>query len=306
MRAIILTLLLSAAIVFQSSAVELPEIPKSERVLSLQEVKNFWVNKLPSPKEPSRLDRDYHKLIVSHHQQVGERHRLIQAIKAGKYDQLAKIVMLEHNITAYMLKKDNAKVTELSAELNQLTAAAQAEAEKRAEADRIERLIAATNRLAAAIENNGGFIPDDAHALADDIVPFDRIGDDHYGIVTYLHNQIGYCPQPLILHHGTYGHGHGHGHKKAKKSTPAYVHPPNSYPKGDPRGKKAKENYPYNRPSYTPPKPTFPQRPGTTPLPAKRQPSVRVTPATPRQPQVRPAPAPRQPQVRQPQVRPAR
>ena len=139
MRAILLTLFFVAVLAIPGRA-DMPLIPNSARIITLEEVKNYWVNRLPVPTQPSRLMRDHHKLIVHYHKEIGERHRLVQAIRAGKHDEEAKIVMLEHNIYAYLLKHDDAKVAELTAELGKLQAVAKREREKRAEADRIERL----------------------------------------------------------------------------------------------------------------------------------------------------------------------
>jgi hypothetical protein len=280
-------------------ALELPEIPDSARVLSVEEVKNYWVNKLPEPREPTLLKRDYQSLIVDYHRQVGERHRLIQAIRAGEYDDFAKIVMLWHNIQAYLLRGEDAKAEALSAELEELEAIAQREEAERANEDRLERLIAATERLAAAIENNGGIVPDGV----DELIPFERDADDDRSLLTYLYDEIAICRQPVIVH---YDRGQGRPDRPGGDDGSGSVHPPNSYPEGDPRGAAAREAQAklHPRPSLdlVPPV-VLPNPPGSEPIPTRPQPQSRPARAPapsplPSQPAVRPVRAPAQPQVR--------
>ncbi len=271
-----------------ASTLDFPEIPGSKRVITLEETKNYWVNMMPTPVEPRRLARDYQKLMVTYHQQVGERHRLIQAIRAGRHDKYAKIAMLRHNLQAYWLRGNKAMIAKAAAELDQLEGIAQADEDKRANAERLERLIAATERLAAAIEKNGGAIPANADQLVDDIVPFERDRNDRRSLITYLNDEIALCRQPIIAYrphdHSHSTHGHSHSHRTATTShptkTPAYVHPPGSHSTGS-----------SGRHNIVPRQPQVQQ-------PQVPQPQVRPAPAV--QPQARPI------QVRQPQIRPAR
>ena len=282
MRALVLCfslMIVTATILIPSApAQELPEIPDSLRILSIQEVKNYWVNRMPEPREPSRLKRGYGGLIVDYHRQVGERYRLIQAIRAGEYDGYARIIMLRHNLQVYLLKGDDAQVTALDAELAELEAAAQREEAERANQDRLERLIAATERLAAAIENNGGQVP----AGADEIIPFERDQDDDRSLLTYLYDEIAICRQPLVI---PYQHGQDH--------------PAHPYPEEDPRGGDGRGNLQPRQFQELRPQVVSPSQPGSEPIPPRSQPQVRPAPSPmPSQPQVRPVPAPLQPQVR--------
>ena len=286
MRALYLSIILvvAAVMISPARALSLPEIPDSLRILSTQEVKNYWVNKMPEPREPSRLAREYHTLIVEYHREVGERHRLIQEIRAGRYDGYARIIMLRHNLQAYLLMGDDVQVAAVRTELEELEAIAQREEAEAARADRLERLIAATERLAAAIENNGGVIP----AGVDGIVPFDRDEYDDRPLMTYLYDEIAICRQPVIIHHDSVDHRPHHpdgvaGHGGRRERAPAVVIPYTPGTRPTPGG--VVTDPPRSRPN---PVRTHPQvRPGPKPSPM------------PSQPQVRPARAPVQPQVRQ-------
>lgn len=283
----LLALLVTAA---TARAQNFPQIPESQRVLSLLEVKNYWVNRLPRPTEPGRLDRGYKTLIVEYHQRVGERHRLIQAIQAGTYDRLAKVVMLRHNIQAFRLKGDDASAAELAAELAAIEAVVLREEQKRADADRLERLIAATERLVAAIENNGGNIPPEAQPMVDEIIPFERDRDGNRDIITHLRDEIALYRQPIIVHQrhhhtpgvsrhitsnrGTTGHG-----------TTVQVRPSISPSQGT--SHRSKTGTSTSQPQV---RTVTPRQPQVRQQPVRQQP-VRQQP-------VRPVPAPRQPQVR--------
>jgi len=269
MRATIFLFLLLLGTAASARAQDFPAIPDSDRVLSQLEVKNFWINRLPEPAQPSRGEPSYQTLVVLYFQKVGERHRLIQAIRAGRHDRLARIAALRHNIQAYLLKGDAASASKLSAELAAIEAPILRQEKERADAERLERLIAANERLAAAIENNGGGLPDKDKADAQDaaIVPFERVGDTRrrrtyvtpYYVSPY-YGDISFYRQPLIVHQR---HHHTPGVSQrlttnTNRGTTVHVHPSSGHPSR------------VTRPAV----------------------------ATPRQPQVRPVQAPKQPQVR--------
>ena len=289
MRAFLFSFLFmaAAAVISPAGAQDLPEIPDSLRILSVQEVKNYWVNRMPEAREPSSLARDYKRLIVEYHRQIGERHRLIQAIRAGRYDEYARIVMLRHNLQAYLLRGDDAQVAAVGAELDELEALARREEAEAANADRLERLIAATERLAAAIENNGGIVP----AGAEEIVPFDRDEYDDRSLMTYLYDEIAICRQPLVIHHLP-GHNRPH-HPHHPDGGTAHGGRPIGVPEV------AVPLSPSTRPA---PVVTTPDPPRSRPTPVRVRPQVSPGPKPgrlPSQPQVRPVRAPMQPRVPQ-------
>lgn len=268
---ILLLTLLAVAIPGAVRAQTFPQIPDSERILSQLEVKNFWVNRMPEPQEPGRLARGYDHLIVQYHQQVGERHRLIQAIRAGVHDRLAEVVKLRHNIRAYQLQGEELKAAPLKAELAKIEAVVQQEEDERANADRLERLIAATERLAAAIENNGGNLPADAEQMVAEIIPFERDRDDRRDLFTHLREEIALCQQPIIVHR-----------RLGRSVAPAIDHR---------HGGTTSHIVPSTGGTRIRPSAPTGGSPAILPHP-------RPTTIMPRQPQVRPVPAPRQPQVR--------
>lgn len=82
------------------AALELPAIPASDRVLTREEVKNFWMNHIqrsPLPPKGTGLHPDVQR---AHAQAKVDRAKLIQRIKAGDFDTRAQLARLEHNVDA--------------------------------------------------------------------------------------------------------------------------------------------------------------------------------------------------------------
>ena len=318
-----LFLLLSVFLITsQAGAMVLPEIPNSPRILTTEEVKNFWVNRMPVPSAPSQLRSDYARANVGYHRQIGERHRLVQEIRAGRLDKEAKMAMLRHNIVAYRMHGKNDELLALSAELDTLERAElkdqqQMELERQAEmprltdaeADRLERLIAATERLAEAIENNGGVVPDNADDMVNEIIPFERDRDRGVSLISSLHREIGFFGSPIY-----FGQPFFNGHRDRRFSGKGISRPiqaeqvrgsdgvQRAQPARDSRRGVANPRQPQvQQPQVQQPQVRQPQ----SFKPQVRQPQVRqpqtTTPRVP-QPQVR-QPQSFKPQVRQPQAR---
>lgn len=96
-------LLASVLLAVAAPAGDFPDlvIPPSDRVLSMQEVKNHWINTvrdLPIPRKPNGL-----------HPQARERWRanlqkrqdFIEAVRSGTHDTRAELARLEHNAEAW-------------------------------------------------------------------------------------------------------------------------------------------------------------------------------------------------------------
>ena len=293
---------IAALLTTPAAAADMPEIPNSYRVITVEQVKNYWIAKLPRALQPSRLSRNYAQENSLYHQRVGERHRLIREIRAGRHDYQAKVVMLRHNIVAWRLRGDNDKVLELGEELEALEKAEAAKRQEQrarrvggdAEAERLERLIAATERLAAAIEENGGAIPDEAEEMVQEIVPFERNRDrgrhDRRAIIAHLHAEIERCRQPIIVH-DSHSHGRGHSHTSSHRGS-SHRHDQQSHTTPSRPSRSQQQSKPSGRSQFVP-------------VPAAR-PAPAPAPVQVKQPQTPAFRAPKQPQVIQPKVRQAR
>jgi len=298
MRSSLLLILFTAAGLSAASAQNFPHVPDNLRILDVNQVKNYWTNMTPEPREPNLLNRDHGSLMVDYHRKVGERHRFLQSIAAGKHDRQARLVMLRHNIQTYMLRGDDENVKKLRAELAALEAEIAAEQAVVAEAqreqdevDRIERLIAATNRLAAALENNGGNLPRELVQEVQEIVPFEEDCD----IVPNIRRDIIGHRVPIIIDDGRHIH--------IPDNRPQHARPrvqPN--PREGKKIRPPSVHQPSRAPARSQPR-TNPSRPSQ---PAVRQPQVQQPNVRPAQPAAKQQPAPRQPQVQQQKVRPAR
>jgi hypothetical protein len=177
-------------------AQDLPTIPDSDRILTQDEVKNFWINSLPVAQEPSRLARNYKGLIEAYHEQIRSRQSFIAMIQSGEYDLQARIAMLRHNVATYRLKGAEEKAAALEERLEDLEIVAQQQEKERANVERQERLIAATERLAAAIEKNGGI----ASTNVVEVIESDASGYEAY--IAHLNHEmarIRNCPTPPVV-----------------------------------------------------------------------------------------------------------
>ena len=305
-KSLLLLLLVSvAANLTTVSAQNFPHVPDNLQILDINQVKNYWVNMTPEPREPNLLNRDRASLMVAYPRQVGERHRFIQAIRAGTHDRLARLVMLRHNIQTYLLKGNDEMVAKLRAELAELEAEIAAEEEVAAaarreqeEADRIERLIAATNRLAAALENNNGALPRDLVQEVHEIVPFEEDCD----IVPNIHRDIIGHRLPIIIDHG-HGHNvHVHGNNQHVRPNRVQQRRVDKLPQTTTPPRRSPAQGGHRTPSRVQPTQPRVSQPRTT-QPSTKQPSVRQPSV--RQPSVKTPSVPQQ-TVRQPSVRPAR
>ncbi|MDQ8191877.1 hypothetical protein [Roseibacillus persicicus] len=102
------------------AAEPLPAIPKSDRILNLEEVRNFWINFLknkPIPKKPTNLHPERRAKWVKAFKQ---RDHQIQSIRDGHYDTAALKAQLTHNLAAYLAKKDEKGATVTRSQLNEL------------------------------------------------------------------------------------------------------------------------------------------------------------------------------------------
>ncbi|BCX48483.1 hypothetical protein HAHE_23910 [Haloferula helveola] len=141
----------------------LPEIPRSDRVLSLDEVKNYWINTLcraPLPAKGNGLHPEQQQRRVAAEQQILDR---IRQIREGKHDTAAQLARLAHNADAYDKLGDAAAAGETEARLfalrEHLAKLAKLEAERALaekldeELDRIDSLEAEISSLKSQINS---------------------------------------------------------------------------------------------------------------------------------------------------------
>lgn len=99
----------------------MPKIPQSERILTFQEVKNFWMNEIihaSFPREPSGL---YPREQAEWRNALRARNEKLRDIRCGLFDEEARIAQLRHNSHAWRLKGHEQQANLLDAELRKIT-----------------------------------------------------------------------------------------------------------------------------------------------------------------------------------------
>jgi hypothetical protein len=98
----------------------LPRIPPSSRVLRVEEVKNFWINKLartPVPRKPNGL---YPKQQAAWQSVFNRINQTIRSVQHGDYDDEALLTMLRHNAAAWRLLGNAEKAKMAEQELREI------------------------------------------------------------------------------------------------------------------------------------------------------------------------------------------
>jgi len=96
---------------------ELPPIPASDRVITLREVRNFWINTLlkrPIPPKPSGL---YPREQAAWICRMNERKAMLDAIEVGHFGTEARMAQLAHNAHAWRLKGNEKEAKMAESEL---------------------------------------------------------------------------------------------------------------------------------------------------------------------------------------------
>jgi hypothetical protein len=141
------------------AAANLPVVPRSDRVLTVQQVKHFWSRSIRSQPLPSpRLHPDHQ---AAHRAEVRRRQVLLERIRAGDHDIAARLVCLSHNVEAWSRlgepeksRAEEERLIRLREHLARLAAleAQQRAAEKSGEAaERLARLAAEIRELRARL-----------------------------------------------------------------------------------------------------------------------------------------------------------
>ena len=134
----------------------MPVIPPSERILSLDEVKNFWIHSLrgrPIPPKPSGL---YPERIAAWRSALRSRRDRIEAIRGGIHDTEARLAQLAHNAEAHRRRGDEAGRHRSERELfelrEHLATLAKLQAERRAAQD-LSRAARQVDALASEVSS---------------------------------------------------------------------------------------------------------------------------------------------------------
>lgn len=101
-------------------AESLPVLPPSTRVLSQQEVKNFWINTLRRKAVPDKPSSLRPGELAAWKGMIRRRGSLILAIRNGEHDTPARLVQLRHNIRAWREQGADAEALAVEAELQKL------------------------------------------------------------------------------------------------------------------------------------------------------------------------------------------
>ena len=95
----------------------LPAIPASTRILTVEQVKNFWVNTLsrkPIPSKPSGL---HPELQAAWQDALDDRRATIQSVTSGWREDEARLAMHSHNATAWRMQGNEKAALAAEAEL---------------------------------------------------------------------------------------------------------------------------------------------------------------------------------------------
>ncbi|MGJ8722946.1 MAG: hypothetical protein ACSHYB_00200 [Roseibacillus sp.] len=103
-----------------SQSRKLPKIPTSTRILTLEEVRNYWVNQLSRkslPKKPSGLHPEKQARWRT---LVTQRRQFIASIRAGHFQTEANLALLRHNFAAYTALKQDDEAEKTATKLRNL------------------------------------------------------------------------------------------------------------------------------------------------------------------------------------------
>lgn len=97
-----IVILLAAALWCGSLAAQnLPAIPPSERILTTESVKNFWINTLQNQPVPAKPTRLHPEQQAAWQRDLDSRESLIRSIRNGDRNIDAKLAQLGHNAAAW-------------------------------------------------------------------------------------------------------------------------------------------------------------------------------------------------------------
>jgi hypothetical protein len=91
------------------SAAQFPLVPPSDRVLTVEQVKSYWVNRLRSQALPPKATLLHPEKNTARRTEIQRRRLLMEDIRAGQHDLAARLVCLNHNVEAWSRLGEEAK-----------------------------------------------------------------------------------------------------------------------------------------------------------------------------------------------------
>ena len=91
------------------AAADFPVVPPSDRVLTVAEVRTFWMNRIRTRPLPPKATRLYPEKEASRRSEIARRVALIEEIRTGQHDLAARLVCLSHNLEAWSRRGDEEK-----------------------------------------------------------------------------------------------------------------------------------------------------------------------------------------------------
>jgi len=91
------------------SAAHFPVVPPSDSVLTVQQVKAFWVSRLRSQPLPRKSTPLLPEKNAARRAEIQRRRGLMEEIRAGQHDLAARLVCLSHNVEAWSRLGDETK-----------------------------------------------------------------------------------------------------------------------------------------------------------------------------------------------------
>ena len=98
----------------------LPNLPEADRILTMEEVKNYWINHLrqsPVPPKPNGLHPEDQRAWQA---DIETRKSLIQSIRNGDYDIHAKLAQLHQNANFWKTRKNDSDAEAAEGKIREL------------------------------------------------------------------------------------------------------------------------------------------------------------------------------------------
>jgi len=91
------------------SAAHFPLVPPSDRVLTVEQVKTFWVSRLRLETLPPKATPLHPEKDAARRAEIQRRRGLMEEIRVGQHDLAARLVCLSHNVEAWSRLGDETK-----------------------------------------------------------------------------------------------------------------------------------------------------------------------------------------------------
>lgn len=131
------------------AAADFPVLPPSDRVLSVEQVKTYWVNRLRSQPLPPKATRLYPEKEAARRAEIQRRRALMEAIRQGHHDLAARLVCLSHNVEAWSRLGNETRSAEVEQRLIRLREHVARLATLEAQREAAVKVGAAADRMAA-------------------------------------------------------------------------------------------------------------------------------------------------------------